>query len=236
MNPIAKYWNGLSERKQTGIRYGGILLALILTLTFIISVVSYLFTWKQDQSALAATDATIQNAAASSGLSIGHFLVTESFGLAAFCILVFLLAWCVKLLWRESPIRLKKWFYGCLTLTFILSWILSLVGLLTGWEYAFAGGLGGRGGAAVVGWLVSHFGEIITSVLLLALLAVWLYCMSDRFAALLMRKKPEIGPDPADEAPFETSDTLDPEDILDFTSYDKAKAIITKYDRIFEKS
>ncbi len=216
MNPFAKYWNGLSERKQTGIRYGGILLVFILTLTFIISVVSYLFTWKQDQSALSAADATIQNAAASSGLSIGHLLVTESFGLAAFCILIFLLAWCVKLLWRESPIRLKKWFYGCLTLAFILSWILSLVGLLTGWEYSFAGGLGGRGGAAVVGWLVSHFGEIITSVLLLALLGVWLYCMSDRFAALLMRKKPEpVAPDPADEAPFETSDTLDPEYILE---------------------
>ena len=54
MNPFAKYWNGLSERKQTGIRYGGILLVFILTLTFIISVVSYLFTWKQDQSALSA--------------------------------------------------------------------------------------------------------------------------------------------------------------------------------------
>ena len=106
MNPIAKYWNGLSDRKQTGIRYGGILLVLIFTITFVISVVSYLFTWKQDQSALAATDATIQNAAASSGLSLGHLLVTESFGLAAFCILIFLLAWCVKLLWRESPIRL----------------------------------------------------------------------------------------------------------------------------------
>ena len=213
MNPFAKYWNGLSERKQTGLRYGGILLLLLVTLTFIISVVSYLFTWKQDQSALAAADATIENAAASSGLSIGHFLVTESFGLAAFCILVFLLAWCVKLLWRESPIQLKKWFYGLLSLTFILSWILSLVGLLTGWEYAFAGGLGGRAGAAVVGWLISHLGEIITGILLLALLGVWLYCMSARFAALLMSKKPEIGPDPADEAPFETSDTLDPEDI-----------------------
>ena len=213
MNPFAKYWNGLSERKQTGLRYGGILLLLLVTLTVIISVVSYLFTWKQDQSALAAADATIENAAASSGLSIGHFLVTESFGLAAFCILVFLLAWCVKLLWRESPIQLKKWFYGLLSLTFILSWILSLVGLLTGWEYAFAGGLGGRAGAAVVGWLISHLGEIITGILLLALLGVWLYCMSARFAALLMSKKPEIGPDPADEAPFETSDTLDPEDI-----------------------
>jgi S-DNA-T family DNA segregation ATPase FtsK/SpoIIIE len=127
MNPVTKYWNGLSERKQTGIRYAGIFLVLILTLTVAVSVISYLFTWKQDQSALTAADPAIQNAAASSGLSLGHFLVTESFGLAAFCILAFLMAWCVKLLWKESPIRLKKWFYGCFSLTFILSWILAMV-------------------------------------------------------------------------------------------------------------
>ena len=79
MNPVTKYW----------------------TLTVAVSVISYLFTWKQDQSALTAADPAIQNAAASSGLSLGHFLVTESFGLAAFCILAFLMAWCVKLLWKE---------------------------------------------------------------------------------------------------------------------------------------
>ena len=193
MNPVTKYWNSLSERKQTGIRYAGIFLVLILTLTVAVSVISYLFTWKQDQSALMATDPAIQNAAASSGLSMGHFLVTESFGLAAFCILVFLMAWCVKLLWKESPIRLKKWFYGCFSLSFILSWILAMVGMLTKWEYAFIGGLGGRAGAAVVGFLVSKLGEIITAVILLALLAFWFYCLSARFASLLMGKRSTTG-------------------------------------------
>ncbi len=193
MNPVTKYWNSLSERKQTGIRYAGIFLVLILTLTVAVSVISYLFTWKQDQSALMATDPTIQNAAASSGLSMGHFLVTESFGLAAFCILAFLMAWCVKLLWKESPVRLKKWFYGCFSLSFILSWILAMVGMLTKWEYAFIGGLGGRAGAAVVGFMVSKLGEIITSVILLALLVFWFYCLSARFASLLMGKRPAAG-------------------------------------------
>ncbi|MBP5484180.1 MAG: DNA translocase FtsK 4TM domain-containing protein, partial [Bacteroidales bacterium] len=213
MNPLRKYWESLSERKQTGIRYGGICLVLILTLTVAISVVSYMFTWRQDQSALNAAGDVIQNAAASSGLSIGHFLVTDSFGLGAFCVLAFLIAWCVKLLWTQSPIRLRKWFYGCFTMAFVLSWISSLVGVFTGVEYAFIGGLGGRAGAAVVGFLISKLGEIITSVLLLALLGGWFYCMSEHFAHLLMGKKKVLpeGPNPADEAPFETADTFVPE-------------------------
>ena len=212
MTPLTKYWNSLSERKQTGIRYAGICVVFLLTLTVIVSVVSYLFTWKQDQSALNAADAAVENAAASSGLSLGHFLVTDSFGLASVCIIVFLLAWSVKLLWKESPIRLKKWFYGLLTLTFLLSWFLAFAGLLNpSWEFVFSGGLGGRAGAAVVGFLVGKVGEIITGVLLLVLLGFWFYCMSARFAAVLMAKKPAVpeGPDPADELPVETTDTLE---------------------------
>ena len=211
MTPLTKYWNSLSERKQTGIRYAGICVVFLLTLTVIVSVVSYLFTWKQDQSALNAADAAVENAAASSGLSLGHFLVTDSFGLASVCIIVFLLAWSVKLLWKESPIRLKKWFYGLLTLTFLLSWFLAFAGLLNpSWEFVFSGGLGGRAGAAVVGFLVEKVGEIITGVLLLVLLGFWFYCMSARFAAVLMAKPavPE-GPDPADELPVETTDSLE---------------------------
>ena len=70
MNPFTRYWNSLTERKQTGIRYAGICLVFLLTLTLTVSVVSYLFTWKQDQSALAATgDPAIENAAATSGLT-----------------------------------------------------------------------------------------------------------------------------------------------------------------------
>ena len=215
MNPFIKYWNSLSERKQTGIRYAGICVVFLVTLTVIISVVSYLFTWKQDQSALHAADAAVENTAASSGLSVGHLLVTDSFGLAAFCIIVFLLAWSVKLLWKESPIRLKKWFYGLLTLSFLLSWILALMSLIhPSWEFAFGGGLGGRAGAAVVGFMVGKVGEIITGVLLLMLLGFWFYCMSARFAAFLMAKKQEVpvGPDPVEEMPVETADTLETEE------------------------
>ena len=212
MTPLTQYWNSLSERKQTGIRYAGICVVFLLTLTVIVSVVSYLFTWKQDQSALNAADAAVKNAAASSGLSLGHFLVTDSFGLASVCIIVFLLAWSVKLLWKESPICLKKWFYGLLTLTFLLSWFLAFAGLLNpSWEFVFSGGPGGRAGAAVVGFLVGKVGEIITGVLLLVLLGFWFYCMSARFAAVLMAKKPAVpeGPDPADELPVETTDSLE---------------------------
>ena len=214
MNPFTRYWNSLTERKQTGIRYAGICLVFLLTLTLTVSVVSYLFTWKQDQSALAATgDPAIENAAATSGLSLGHFLVTDSFGLASFCLIVLLMAWCMKLLWKEGPIRLKKWFYGLLTLTFLLSWILAFAGMLNpSWEFAFGGGPGGRAGAAVVGFLVGKIGEIITAVLLLSLSVFWCYCMSERFADWLMGKKPAPREEePIDELPVETSDTLEEE-------------------------
>ena len=95
-----KYWEGLSERKQAGIRYAGNTVLLVLTVWVTVSVVSYVLTWKQDQSALTAAGA-VENAAARTGLSAGHFLVTESFGVAAFCLVLFLLVWCLKRLWSD---------------------------------------------------------------------------------------------------------------------------------------
>ena len=100
MNPFKKYWEGLSERKQAGIRYAANTLLVVFSLWVCVSVVSYVFTWKQDQSALVA-GGEIENAAASTGLSAGHFLVTDSFGLAAFCVVLFLLAWSLK---RARPL------------------------------------------------------------------------------------------------------------------------------------
>ncbi len=207
------YWKGLSERKRAGLRFAGIAAVLLLTFAVTVAVCSYVFTWRQDQSALAGGD--VENAAASSGLSIGHFLVTDSFGLAAFVVVAFLIAWSLGLLWKESGFRFKKWFLGCFTLAFLLSWILDLVGRFAGWAYLFGGGPGGRAAAALVDWSVSHVGELVTGAGLLALLIGWFYCMSRRFADWLMGRPQVIqGPDPASEDPFETTDTLDPSDIL----------------------
>ena len=204
MSLLSKYRERLSERKKAGIRFFFIALVLLLTVVLCISVTSYVFTWKQDQSLLTAPAGTeAANTAATTGFSLGHFLVTDSFGLAAFCLLAFFLAWSVKLLWPGSGIRLRKWFYGLFSLAFLLSWILAMVGLLAGWETVFGGGLGGRAGSALIGWMVSKLGEIITILILLVLSAAWLYCMSQRFADLLMGKvsvrKPKPEPVAAEE-------------------------------------
>lgn len=207
MNPAKKWWNRQSERKQAGLRFVGIAIVLVLTVLVSVSVISYVLNWRPDQSALASGE-NIQNAAASGGLSIGHFLVTESFGLAAFCLVIFLIGWTIKLVWSGSRINLSKWFFGLLTLTFLLSWILSLVDIFTPWEFLFGGGMGGRAGAALVGLAVSKVGEIVTGLILLLLLMIWCFCMSRRFSDWLMGKKPEKEEDP-DDIPAEVEEMAD---------------------------
>ncbi|MBR0286193.1 MAG: DNA translocase FtsK [Bacteroidales bacterium] len=207
MNPAKKWWNRQSERKQAGLRFVGIAIVLVLTVLVSVSVISYVLNWRPDQSALASGE-NIQNAAASGGLSIGHFLVTESFGLAAFCLVIFLIGWTIKLVWSGSHINLSKWFFGLLTLTFLLSWILSLVDIFTPWEFLFGGGMGGRAGAALVELAVSKVGEIVTGLILLLLLMIWCFCMSRRFSDWLMGKKPEKEEDP-DDIPAEVEELAD---------------------------
>ena len=188
MNPFKKYWEGLSERKQAGIRYAANIFILVFTVWVSVSVISYICNWKEDQSALAAGGA-VQNAAASTGLSAGHFLVTDSFGLAALCLVLFLLVLCLKRFWSGCRASLRKWFYGMLSFSFILSWILAFAGRFLDLEFAFGGGLGGRAGAALVNWSVLKVGEIVTLCILVALFVIWLFCMSRRFSDLLMGKK-----------------------------------------------
>ena len=223
MGLFSKYLDRLSERKREGIRLVGIAIVLLFTVILTVSVTSYVFTWKQDQSVASASAGTeVANAAAQSGFSIGRFLVTDSFGLAAFCIVAFFFAWSIKLLKPSLDYSLRKWFYGAFTLSFLLSWILALSGMFAGLEAAFGGGLGGRAAQAVVGFSVAKLGEIITIVILLILLAAWLYCMSRRFADLLMGKRiseempDQVGHDGDVESQpdrFVTSDTtvVDPE-------------------------
>ncbi len=211
MNPVKKWWCALSDRRQAGLRFVGVAALLVLTVLVSVSVISYVLEWRPDQSALASGE-NIRNAAASGGLSIGHFLVTESFGLAAFCVVIFLIGWTVKLIWSASHIRMGKWFFGLLTLTFLLSWILSMVDVFLPWKNLFGGGIGGRSGAALVGLLLSRLGEIVTGVILLVLLVLWCFCMSRRFSDWLMGVKPEVeGPDEASELPVETTDTREEE-------------------------
>jgi len=196
MKFVPAWWSRLSERKQAGIRFAFIAAVLLVTVATAISVVSYFFTWRQDQSvAMAAPDAAVQNAAATSGFSLGKFLVTDSFGIAALFIVAFLLVWSVKLCWKSCPLNLKKWFFGSLTGAFLFSWMGAFAGSLLGLGYAFGGGIGGRAGEVLVNWLIHHVGELLTGLVLVVFFGVWLYCLSRRFSDWLMGRKrdPEEG-------------------------------------------
>ena len=180
----------LDERKRAGLHYAGIAIVLILTVWMTVSVVSYLFSWKADQSYTPGTE--VVNAASTSGFSLGKFLVTDSFGAAALCVVLFFILWSIKLLWPASKINLKKAFFGLLTLTFLLSWVLAYAGIVTGREFLFGGGPGGRCGTAIVN-AFSGLGIIVTGCILAALVIAWLYCMSKRFSDWMMgRKQPVI--------------------------------------------
>ena len=64
----------------------------------------------------------------------------------------------------------------------VSSFILSFISDLFGWSNIFGGGLGGECGEAVVGWSRNLFGPVITGFLILLLLALWLFFISDRFS------------------------------------------------------
>ena len=211
---FSKYLDQLSERKRKGIHLAGIALVLLFTVMLTVSVSSYVFTWKQDQSLASAPAGTeVANAAASNGFSLGRFLVTDSFGLAAYCIVAFFIAWSLKLIRPSLNIHVKKWFLGMLTLSFVASWLLAITGTLLGWDTAFGGGLGGRAGQAVVNWALAGFGEIVSIFAMAVVIGVWLYCMSQRFASFFLPKKEmpdqempdQVGHD--DVPTFTTSDT-----------------------------
>ena len=199
MKLLDKIRSRMDDRGRAGLRYAGIAVVLIVTVWITVSVVSYLATWRQDQSYTPGTE--VLNAASTSGFSIGKFLVTDSFGLAALCIVLFMLLWSFKLLWSKARISVKKSFFGLLSLTFLLSWILAYAGILAGAEYVFGGGLGGRCGTAMVRAL-SGVGLIVTGCILAALAIAWLYCMSARFADILMnRRQPKPEPEVSEPEP-----------------------------------
>lgn len=63
----------------------------------------------------------------------------------------------------------------------VASFLLAFISDLAGWGNVFGGGLGGECGETVVSWSRNLFGSIITAILLLLLLALWLFFASDKF-------------------------------------------------------
>ena len=182
---MLRFWKNMDDDDKERLVKGTGLAVAVLTVFTLLATVSYLFTWKIDQSALAAPvsdkSVEISNIAGKLGYKWANLLVREWFGLGSLALILIMFAVSVRLL-------LGRWHYS-MTRTILLtvsgalvaSFILSFISDVAGWGNVFGGGLGGECGESVVSWSRNLFGPVITVVLLLLLLALWLFFASDKF-------------------------------------------------------
>ena len=159
----------------------------VFALFTLISAVSYLFTWKADQSLLMHPEmmdknVEVANWAGKAGFRWGSFLVSRCFGLGSFALIFLLGAVAARLFFWKKSMGLLRTTFVAVSGTFVSSLILSYVSLKFGSDAFFGGGLGGDAGHAVICWMENIVGVAVTGALIVVMVIGWLLLSSNRFA------------------------------------------------------
>ena len=173
------------DRKSTLLKYTGWAVAAV-TLYVLVSVGSYLFTWKEDQSLLTSPDmmskeVSVLNWGGKTGYDLSHFLVAECFGLGSFALIFLLGVIAFRMIYWKRSIGTFRIVCLSLTASFLISLLLSYVSALFTDDTCFGGGLGGDAGAGVNAWLINLIGTIPVLLVILLLVVGWLILASSRF-------------------------------------------------------
>ena len=203
------------DKVDKWMKIGGVVVAIFALFT-LISVLSYFFTWKTDQSLLLDPDMMdkaeeVSNLGGKVGLRWANFLVAKSFGLASLGVVAFLSLLAAWMLKRPSKISAGRICVLSLTGVVLLSIILALISPLVGASNAFGGGLGGRAGAALISSSVNFIGFVVTAILVLILTVLYLMLLSPRFTKMLFPKEAPGDPDIDMDGPEEAGQTLSEE-------------------------
>lgn len=175
-----------TEQKSNILKYSAVAVAVFALFT-LVSVFSYLFTWQADQSLLSHPDmmdrgVEVANWAGKAGYKWAYFLVTRCFGLGSFA-LVFLLGACAyRLFYWDRSIGLLRLAFLSVSGTFLSSLFLAFFSIRLCSDIFFGGGLGGDAGHAVVLWMNNLMGNIVTVLVIFALIIAWGLLASRRFA------------------------------------------------------
>ncbi|MBR4755407.1 MAG: DNA translocase FtsK 4TM domain-containing protein [Bacteroidales bacterium] len=184
-----KLWKNMDDDdKRRLVRTAGLIVALFTVFT-LLATISYFFTWKADQSALAAPvgdmDVEVHNIAGKLGYKWANLLVRNWFGLGSLALVIILFAIAARLLLQRWHYSMVKTILLTVSGAMVASFLLAYISDLAGWGNVFGGGLGGELGESVVDWSRNLFGPVLTPVLLLGLLALWLFFISEKFHAWL---------------------------------------------------
>mgnify|MGYP002853511657 CR=1 FL=1 len=166
------------NQKATAIKILGAVIGFLAVYALFASL-SYVFTWKQDQSLLTAQGSMSplvdgHNAAGKLGHRLGHLLMCRWFGLGSLALLVIPVAIAIRLLLGGWKWSLLKTSVVSISGAALCSSLLSFVARLFGSDTALGGGLGGRFGSFVNIWCDNLCGKTVTLVILLLLSFCWL--------------------------------------------------------------
>ena len=187
----------------------GLLVAVFTVFTFVASL-SYLFTWKADQSLMCNPDmmdkvVDVANAGGKMGYRWADFLVCRFLGLGSFAFIFLMGAVAYRLFFWNRSIGLLRTTFVTVSGAFVCSLILAYFSIMFTEDTFFGGGLGGDAGHAVIAWMNNLFGAIVTALILVVLSIAWLLLANGRFAHWLavagmdVREKEETEEHPVPE-------------------------------------
>ena len=174
------------DTKSVVLKGLGLAVAVFTVFTFIASL-SYLFTWKVDQSLLSQPDmmekaVDVANAGGKLGYRWASFLVCRFLGLGSFAFVFLMGAVAYRLFFWNRSIGLLKTTFITVSGAFMSSLILAYFSMMFTPDTFFGGGLGGDAGHAVIAWMDNLFGKIVTALVVVVLAVAWLLFANGRFA------------------------------------------------------
>ena len=203
-------------RKSNILKYTGVAVTVFALFT-LISSVSYLFTWQEDQSLMSHPEmmdkgVEVSNWAGKTGYRWGAFLVARCFGLGSFALIFLMAAVAYRLFYWKKSIGLLRTTFVCVSGTFVSSLILSYVSLKFGADTFFGGGLGGDAGHAVIRWMENLVGIPVTGFVLAAFVIAWLLLSSSRFARWFAATGEPLPQTETEDEPLSFAETQDAEE------------------------
>lgn len=190
----------------------------ILSLFTLVSMISYLFTWANDQSLLSNSDilsniVDAENGGGKVGFFWSNFLISKLFGLGAFVVPFFFGAISIYC-FRIRRIGLLRLFFlslmGCIVTSMFFSYIFSF----TKFTSLFGEGAGGSYGFYINEWLCSMLGAFGTGCVVVFLLILWAILLNNKIVgkinALFDRLFNKVDKEPeTEEIPIEPESALE---------------------------
>lgn len=186
-----------APKKKDGIYLICGLVSLAVAFYTAIALLSYLFTWAKDQSALSANDflgslMDVENGGGKIGLVWANFLVSKLFGLGSFIIPVFfsgVALYCLKI----RRVKLLRLFFitvfGCVLLSVFFSFVFSFTGV----DRLFGTSAGGSYGYYVNLWLKTMIGVPGTAAILIVAIIGWLIIINGNLIRKISGKISSVG-------------------------------------------